>query len=71
MIDVPEAQHQRTERGRVAVQGRRTDDRSRCTLLLIHETDGSWSFHGLGAPGVNVTMADAVAVAGALLPARR
>jgi hypothetical protein len=41
----------RTERGRLTAQGRRTDDGSRCTLLLINEADGSWSFHGLGAPG--------------------
>lgn len=67
MIDVSETQHQRTERGRVVVQGRRTDDGSRCTLLVIHETDGSWTFHGLGAPGVRLSAVDMVELATAIL----
>jgi hypothetical protein len=71
MIDVPETQHQRGERGRVAVQGRCTADGSRTTLLVVHELDGSWTFHGLGAPGVNVAKADAVEVAEAILAALR
>jgi hypothetical protein len=37
----------RTELGRMTAQGRRTDDGSMCTLLVINEADGSWSFHGL------------------------
>ena len=32
----------RTALGRVTAQGRRTDDGSRCTLLVIDEADGSW-----------------------------
>lgn len=67
MIDVPETQHQRPERGRLTAHGRRTDDRSRTTLLLIHELDGTWSFHGLGAPGVQVTKADVIALAESIL----
>lgn len=39
------------ERGRLVTQGKRTDDNSKTTLLLIHEADDSWTFHGLGAPG--------------------
>lgn len=53
----------RTELGRVTAQGRRTDDGSRCTLLVINEADGSWSFHGLGAPGVKLSKADATRLA--------
>jgi hypothetical protein len=62
-----ETQHQRTERGRMAVQGRCTDDGSRCTLLVIHELDGAWTFHGLGAPGVRLSAVDMVELATAIL----
>jgi hypothetical protein len=55
VIDVPETLHSQRERGRVHAQGRRTDDRSDCTLLVIHQADGSWAIHGLGAPGVRLT----------------
>ena len=71
MIDVPETQHQQRERGRIQAQGRRTDDGSRCTLLAIHEIDGAWSFHGLGAPGVTLSKADVVALAESILAAAR
>ncbi len=54
MIDVPETLHSQRERGRVHAPGHRTDDRSDCTLL-VHEADGSWAIHGLGAPGVRLT----------------
>jgi hypothetical protein len=64
-------QHQRTERGRMAMQGRSTDDGSRCTLLLVHELDGSWTFHGLGAPGVKLSKADTVALAESILERAR
>ena len=56
----PETQHQRTERGRLTTRGRRTDDGSWTTLLLIHELDGAWTIHGLGAPGVKLSQADIV-----------
>lgn len=62
MIDVSETQHQRTERGRLTAHGRRTDDGSRCTLLVIHELGGAWTVHGLGAPGVRLSGADTVAL---------
>ena len=63
----PETQHQPRERGRLAVQGRCTDDGSKCTLLLVHELDGSWTFHGLGAPGVTLSKADTVALVESIL----
>ena len=47
--------------------GRRTDSGERCTLLVINEIDDSWSFHGLGAPGVKLSKADTVALAEAIL----
>lgn len=70
MIDVPEAHYQR-ERGRVLAQGRATDDGSWTTLLVIHEADGAWTFHGLGAPGVQLSAADIVALCEAILERAR
>lgn len=67
VIDVPERQHQRAERGRVAFKGRSTDDGSQCTLLVVNEDDGSWTFHGLGAPGVTLSKADTISLAQSML----
>jgi hypothetical protein len=68
VIDVPlETLHSQRERGRLHAQGRRTDDRSHCTLLVIHEADGSWAIHGLGAPGVRLTRDVMVTLAEAIL----
>jgi hypothetical protein len=62
--DVPEtAQHRPRGRGRLVALGRRTDNDQRCTLLVVNEADGSWSFHGLGASaGVKLGRADTVAL---------
>jgi hypothetical protein len=46
--------------------GRRSDDDSMCTLV-VYENDGSWSFHGLGAPGVKVSGSDATALTQGIL----
>jgi hypothetical protein len=64
VIDVPEKQHHRhRERDRLIALGRRTDNDKRCTLLVINEADGSWSFHGLGASaGVKLCKADTLAL---------
>ena len=51
----------------MTVRGRRTDDGSMCTLLVIHEIDGAWTFHGLGAPGVTLSKAGMVALAESIL----
>ncbi|MCA1705638.1 MAG: hypothetical protein LC808_21215 [Actinobacteria bacterium] len=37
------------ERKRLAVDGQRTDDRTRCTLLLVYETSGTWALYPHGA----------------------
>ena len=71
MNDISDIQHQRTERGRVTALGRRTDSGERCTLLVIQETDGAWSFHGLGAPGVRLSKVDMVALAESILERAR
>jgi hypothetical protein len=68
---LPETQHQRTERGRVTALGCRTDSSERCTLLVVNEIDGAWSFHGLGAPGVKLSQTDTVALAEAILERAR
>ncbi len=65
--DISDIQHQRTERGRITALGRRTDSGERCTLLVIHEFDGSCKLPGLGAPGVRLSEADAVALCESIL----
>ncbi|MGH3935822.1 MAG: hypothetical protein ACRDS1_12735 [Pseudonocardiaceae bacterium] len=71
MIDVPDIQHQQGERGRLRASGKRTDDGSRTTLLVIHEHDGAWTFHGLGAPGVKLSKANTIALAESILKRAR
>ena len=71
MIDVPETPHQQRERGRVTARGKCTDDGSMSTLLVVHEFDGAWTFHGLGAPGVRLSQADTVALAESILKRAR
>lgn len=74
MIDIPEVPetvHWQRERGRMTAQGHRTDDDSACTLLVIHETDGSWAIHGLGAPGVRLTNDVIINVAESILKRAR
>ncbi len=51
--------------------GRSTDDGSHTTLLVVHETDGSWTIHGLGAPGVTLPKADTIALAESILARAR
>ena len=71
MNDVSDIQHQQRERGRLTTRGRSTDDGSLTTLLLVHELDGSWTFHGLGAPGVTLSKADTVALVEQILERAR
>ena len=71
MIDVPGIEHQQRERGRLQAFGRRTDSGERCTLLVIYELDGGWTFHGLGAPGVKLSQADMVTLAEQILERAR
>lgn len=66
MTDVPEIHQHRPERGRLTTRGRSTDDGSWTTLLVVHETDGSWTIHGLGAPGVTLSAADMIALVEAI-----
>ncbi|MGH3984881.1 MAG: hypothetical protein ACREX8_16485 [Gammaproteobacteria bacterium] len=67
MIDVPEAQHQRTERGRLQAYGRWTDDGRRCVLLVNHDSTARGLFHRLGAPGLRLSEADTVALCDSIL----
>ena len=59
------------ERAGVVVQGRSTEDASRCTVIVIHEQDGTWAIHGLGNPGVRLPPADMAALADAILERAR
>ncbi len=57
------------ERRRLTVNGKRTDDGARCTLLLVHEIAETWAFypHGAAQFGVRLTKPEAVTVARAIL----
>ncbi|MGH3974711.1 MAG: hypothetical protein ACRDS9_15480 [Pseudonocardiaceae bacterium] len=70
MTDLPDIQNEQRERGRLRASGKSTDG-SRATLLVVHENDGAWTFHGLGAPGVTLSKADTVALAESILERAR
>jgi hypothetical protein len=36
-------------------------------LVFIHEADGSWAIHGLGAPGVRLSKVEMVALTESIL----
>jgi hypothetical protein len=55
------------ERARIVVQGRRSDDGSTATLVIIHEENGTWSIHSLGVSGVRLSKTDMTAVAEPIL----
>ena len=55
------------ERARLVVSGRRTDDGSQCTVIVIHEDSGTWAIHGLGNQGVRVSAVDMVALGEAIV----
>ncbi|MGH3997531.1 MAG: hypothetical protein ACRDTJ_08725 [Pseudonocardiaceae bacterium] len=67
MTDVPDIQNERRERGRLRALGKSTDHGGRATLLLVHEHDRCWTFHGLGAPGVRLSEGDTIALAESIL----
>jgi hypothetical protein len=70
--DFPETPHAHRERGRIQVQVQSTDDNSDHTpLIFVHEPDGSWTIHGLGAPGVRLSTAEMVALAESILKRAR
>jgi hypothetical protein len=57
------------ERDRLTVDGKRTDDGSKCTLLAVREIGDSWALypHGSAQLGVRVAIAEAYKVAQAIL----
>ena len=65
----PAAAQLRNERSRVGVDGTRTDDGDRCTLVVIHEVGGTWALypHGWDTFGVRLSKSEAVKAAQAIL----
>ncbi len=51
------------ERGRLVVEGRRTDTGGRCSLVVVSEVGGSWVAYAHGDTGLGVWLARADAVA--------
>lgn len=60
------------ERERLTVNGKRTDDGRKCTLLAVCEVGGTWELypHGVTQLGVRITKAEADKVAQAILADR-
>ncbi len=69
MINVSD--HVPGERARLIAQGRRNDDQSSATLVIIHEENGSWTIHGLGVPGVTLGKTDMITLAESILARAR
>jgi hypothetical protein len=65
----PAIMQRQHERSRLVVDGKRTDNAERCTLVVVHEVGGSWAWypHGFGKFGVRLPRAEAVKVAQAIL----
>ena len=65
----PAIMQRENERRRVVVDGRRTDDRSRCELVVVSEVGGTWALypHGVGKLGVRLPHAEAARIARAIL----
>ncbi len=53
------------ERTRMVAVGKRTDDGTQCTLLVVREVGGDWCLypHGVGALGVRLSRAEAARLA--------
>lgn len=56
------------EISRVVLDGRRTDDGARCTLIVIREFGGVWALypHGAGKFGVRLGKEDVATIARAI-----
>lgn len=53
---------------RIVLEGRRTDDRARCSVVVVHEHGGTWVFypHGVDHFGVRLSTADVTTMARAI-----
>lgn len=65
----PKIMQQENERSRLVVDGRRTDDHTRCELLIVHEVGGDWVLLQHGWFGVRLHEATAVKMARSILAA--
>lgn len=65
----PAIMQRENERSRIVVAGRRVDDNTRCTLVVIQEVGGMRALypHGWGKFGVRLAKPDAVNLAQAVL----
>lgn len=65
----PVVMQRKNERRRLTAQGKRTDDGTRCTFVLVHEIGQKWSFypHGAAQLGVRISQAEACKLAQAIL----
>ena len=65
----PVIMQRENERSRVVIDGKRIDDGTRCTVVVIHERTGYWGFypHGFSKFGVRLPRTEAVRMARAIL----
>ena len=65
----PVIMQRENERSRTTAAGKRTDNGTRCTMLLVAEVGGMWVFypHGAAQLGVRIPKAEAVKLARAIL----
>jgi hypothetical protein len=66
---VPAVMQRENERTRLTVDGKRTDDNTRCTLIVINEIGKTWALypHGAAQLGVRISDGDAAELARAIL----
>lgn len=69
----PAVMQRENERSRVVVDGKRTDNGERCSLVVVHEVNGMWAAypHGAAQLGVRLLKAEAVRVAQTILDGAR
>lgn len=65
---MPATPHSHREPGRIQAQVQPINDNSDHTPLIVtHETDGSWTIHGLGAPRLTLPADKMIALAESIL----
>lgn len=56
-MDTPAVMQRENETGRVVVHGKRTDDGTRCTLIVVREVGGTYALYPHGDAQLGVRLA--------------
>lgn len=57
-MDTRPVMQRENERSRLVVDGHRTDDGSRCSLVMVQEVTGTWAAYPHGVVGLGVRLSD-------------